>query len=132
MNSSYPTAPCIFILEPRLNGQQLPRSLHQQWQIIQGIRVTQFREASAGNAPCKERKQVGKIFSRHFQRVAYTGVPIVAQWNELSCTMRMHVQPLALLSGLRIQHRHEVTDTTRIPHCCGCGIGCQLQLQFNL
>ena len=33
--------------------------------------------------------------------------------------MRMRVQSLALLSGLRIQH------------CHGCGVGQQLQLRFN-
>ena len=34
--------------------------------------------------------------------------------------MRLWVQSLALLSGLRIQH------------CCGCGIGQQLHLWFDL
>ena len=25
----------------------------------------------------------------------------------------------------------QVTDADQIPHCCGCGVGQQLQLQFN-
>ena len=44
----------------------------------------------------------------------------------------MRVQSLALLSGLRIRHCHElwfrVTDTARIWRGCGCGVGLQLQL----
>ena len=51
------------------------------------------------------------------------GVPIVAQHfkNLISIheDVRMQAQFLALFSGLRIQC------------CCGCGIGWQLQLQFN-
>ena len=47
--------------------------------------------------------------------------------------MRMWVQSLALLSGLRIQHRHELQcrSQSRLEsqHSWGCGIGQQLQLQ---
>ena len=38
--------------------------------------------------------------------------------------MRMHVQSLASLSGLRIQ-------MARIWHCCSCGVGQWLQLRFD-
>ena len=38
-----------------------------------------------------------------------------------------------LVSGLRIQHCHElwVTDEARILHCCGSEISQRLQLQFD-
>ena len=42
---------------------------------------------------------------------------------------------LASISGLRILCYCElcckVTDVAQISHCCGCGVGQQLQLQFD-
>ena len=45
--------------------------------------------------------------------------------------MKMWVQSLASLSGLRIGITARVVDAARTWHCCGCGIGQQLQLQFT-
>ena len=46
-----------------------------------------------------------------------SGVPLLAQWKQTcQASMRMQFQSLASLSGLRI------------PRCCGCGVGWQLQL----
>ena len=39
------------------------------------------------------------------------------------------VKDLALLQAHKLQC--EVTDVAQIPHCCGCGVGQQLQLSFN-
>ena len=37
------------------------------------------------------------------------GVPIMAQWKQIQLgTMRLQVQSLALLTGLRIQHCHDL------------------------
>ena len=45
---------------------------------------------------------------------------MVVQWNQIQLeTMRLRVQSLASLSGLRIWY------------CCGCGVGQKLQLLFN-
>ena len=53
-------------------------------------------------------------------RIARTGVPIVAQWKRIRLgTMRLQVQSMALLSGLRIQRY------------CGCGVGEWLQLRLE-
>ena len=63
-------------------------------------------------------------------------VPKVAQQKKIwLASMRMRVPSLAWLSGLRIQLCCElwyVTDKARIPSCCGCGVGRQLWLWFNL
>ena len=57
-------------------------------------------------------------------------VPIVVQWKQIRLvTMRFQVRCLALLSGLRIWHCHElcwVPDLPQILCCCGCGVGQQL------
>ena len=51
------------------------------------------------------------------QRLASEGVPTVGQWVRTQpVSIRMRVQPLASLSGLKIRH------------CCGCGAGQQPQL----
>ena len=50
--------------------------------------------------------------------------------------MRMWIQPLALISVLSIQWCCELQCRSKMwlsfPHCHGCGIGKQLQLQFDL
>jgi len=56
-------------------------------------------------------------------------------WTRL-VSMRLWVGSLALLSGLRIQHCHELWYRSQIPWlgipcCCGCGVGHQPQLQFD-
>jgi len=45
-------------------------------------------------------------------------------------SMRMHVQFLALLSGLRIRHCHRL-QMQLAQHCHGCGVARQLQFWFN-
>ena len=58
----------------------------------------------------------------------FVGVPIVAQQvKNLTVSMRMWVQSLALLSGLRIWRCHNLqcTNAPRILCCCGCVIGCR-------
>ena len=72
--------------------------------------------------------------SKKIQQKRPTGLPVMMQWKRIQLgTMRLLVQPLASLSRLRIQHCHElrckVADTAWIWHCCGCGVGQQLQLQ---
>ena len=64
------------------------------------------------------------------------GVPIVAQQKQIRPgTMRLRVQSLALLSGLRIQHCYELW--CRLQTQLGsyiyydCDVGQQLQLQFD-
>ena len=43
------------------------------------------------------------------------GVPIVMQWKQIRVgTMRLRVRSLAFLSGLRIQHRHELWWVTQL------------------
>ena len=50
----------------------------------------------------------------------HVGVHFVVQWKRIRLgTMRLQVQSLASLSGLRILH------------CCGCGVGHWLQLQLE-
>ena len=50
-------------------------------------------------------------------------------------SIRMQVQSLASLSGLRMQHRCKLWCKSQMPAqiqcCCGCGIGQQVQLQFD-
>ena len=42
-------------------------------------------------------------------KISRSGVPIVAQWKRIQLgTMRLQVRSLASLSGLRIQHCHEL------------------------
>ena len=56
----------------------------------------------------------------------------MAQWKRIQLvSMMMWVQSLALLSGSRIQHCHElwcmyIIDVAQILHGCGCGVGWQL------
>ena len=50
----------------------------------------------------------------------FPGVPIMAQWRQIQLgTMRMRVQSLASLSGLRIRHCHELwcRPQTRLGSC---------------
>ena len=61
-------------------------------------------------------------------------VPDVAQQKQIwLVSMRLQVQCLASLSGLRIRRCRELwcRRQAQIPHCCGCGVGRQLQLWFN-
>ena len=67
------------------------------------------------------------------------GVLVVAQWKHIQLvSMRMWVQSLALLSGLRIKDQVllwavvYITDVAWIPRGCGCGVGRQLQLIWSL
>ena len=47
-----------------------------------------------------------------------TGIPVVAQWKQIRLgTVRLQLQPLALLRGLRIRHCHE--------------LWCRLQMQLR-
>ena len=46
-------------------------------------------------------------------------------------SMRMKVQSLASLRGLRIQHCCELWCGSKIPCGCGCGVGRQLPLRFD-
>ena len=55
----------------------------------------------------------------HYKTIS-GGVPVPAQRKRIQLgTMRLPVRSLASLNGLRILH------------CCGCGVGRQLKLQFN-
>ena len=59
-----------------------------------------------------------------------TGVPVVAQWKQIRLgNMRLRVQSLASLNGLRIQHCCELW--CRWQTQLGSGIGRQLQLQLD-
>ena len=67
----------------------------------------------------------------------HVGVPIVAQWVKNLNNMHedvgsipgftQWVKDLALLQAVV-----QVEDTAGIPHYCGCGVGWQQQLQFDL
>ena len=56
----------------------------------------------------------------------------MVQWKQIRLgTMRLLVQSLASISGLRIQRCHELWGRlqmrlAQIPSCCGCGVGQQL------
>ena len=57
--------------------------------------------------------------------------PIVAQWKRIQLgTMRLWIQSLASLSGLRIGHCHELWCKSKMEawiwHGCGSGVGRQL------
>ena len=60
---------------------------------------------------------------------------ISRQVENLTVSMRIWVQSLASLSGLRIQHccklQRRSTDAARILLCCGCGAVWQLWLRFS-
>ena len=63
-------------------------------------------------------------------------VPIVARWRWIwLASMRMHVCSLVLLSGLRIWCCCELWCRSQtqlgILHCCGCGVGQQLQFWLD-
>ena len=62
----------------------------------------------------------------------------MAQWKQIWLgTMKLQVWSLASLSGLRIQHCHELWCRSQIrlssdvAAVVGCGVGCQLQLQLD-
>ena len=61
------------------------------------------------------------------------GVPTMAQWKRIQLgTMKLWVESLASLSGLRIWSCLElqITDMAWILHCCGCGVCQQLTAQI--
>ena len=64
-----------------------------------------------------------------FRKIAEEGI-FPNSFCEASITMRMQVQSLNLLSGLRIWHCHELWHRWQMQlgfcHCCGCGVGWQL------
>lgn len=60
------------------------------------------------------------------------GVPVVAQRKRIRLgTMRLWVQSLASISGLRTWHCHELWHRAQICCCCGCAAGRQQQLQLD-
>ena len=68
-----------------------------------------------------------------FLQESQEGVPVVVQWKQIRLgTMRLRVQSLALLSGLRIPALPQavvwVSDVAQIWHWCGCVEGWQLRL----
>ena len=71
------------------------------------------------------------------ENVTMWGVPVMVQQKLIQLgTRRLRVPSLTLLSGLRIQHFHELwcRSQTRLGsgwRCCGSGVGQQLRLQFN-
>ena len=72
---------------------------------------------------CKMRRRGDKGYKNLKSRVS-----IVAQWvTTRLVSMRMFIQYLVPLRGLRIWHCRQSLDLC----CCGCGIGQQLQLQFD-
>ena len=69
-------------------------------------------------------------------RTAIIGLPVVAQRKQIRLgTMRLRARSLALPSGLRIRRCRErwcrSQTQLRIPSCCDCGVGWQLQLRFE-
>ena len=68
-------------------------------------------------------------------QIEWAGVLTAAQPVKRLVSMRMWVQSLVSLSGLRIWRYSELwyrlKTRLRSWGCCGCGLGWQLQLQFD-
>ena len=78
----------------------------------------------------------GEVLLRGRNRSHGLGVPAVVKWKRIRLvSMMVWVRSLALISGLRIQCCCELWCSSQMRLGsgveCGCGVGQQLQLQFD-